>query len=393
MAVYLDYNATTPLAPQVIDAITGSMRDHWANPSSNYTVGKESKAAIEKARGQVAKLIGGASENIVFTSGGTESNNIVFNCILREGEVPHVITSTIEHDSVIKPLNHLKDNGSIELTCVKPVNGYISVSDVMNSVKSNTRLISIMLANNETGAIQPVKEIGEVIRLYNINNNKIGQERILIHTDAAQALGKISVDVQELKVDYLTIVGHKFYGPRIGGLYIKGLTSNETPYKHFFAGGGQERGYRPGTENTPMIVGLGTAAQLVSDRLIHHMSHLRSICEYLRKRLKEKFDDGVHFNSSDSDCLPNTCNFSLTASHLLQGPVILRHLKSSQISLGAACHSHDTFKASFVLLESGVSEDIALNALRVSVGRETTRADIDIFINDLSQAVNDIIIK
>lgn len=264
----------------------------------------------------------------------------------------------------------------------------------MNSVKSNTRLISVMLANNETGAIQPLKEIGEVISSFNINNNKIGQERILIHTDAAQAIGKIiSVDVQELKVDYLTIVGHKFYGPRIGGLYIKGLTSNETPYKHLFAGGGQERGYRPGTENTPMIVGLGMAAQLVSDRLVHYMTHLRSVCEYLRKRLKEEFDDEVHFNSSDSNCLPNTCNFSLTSSHLLQGPAILKHLKLSQISLGAACHSHDTFKASFVLLESGVSENIALNALRVSVGRETTRADIDIFINDLSQAVNEILIK
>lgn len=249
MTVYLDYNATTPLDSEVLDSIVTSLKDLWGNPSSSYTSGRAAKQAISLARGQVSEMICGNPTDIVFTSGGTESNNLVFHSIIKSCSfLPHVITTCIEHDSVLSTLNELEHDNKIELTKLSPdVNsGTVSVVSLLGAVRPNTLLVSVMLANNETGIIQPLQEIHKSIHDINIYRLKNKMSKIYLHSDAAQAIGKIPVDIRELGVDYLTIVGHKFYGPRVGALYVRDLEEQATPLYPMFYGGGQERGYRPG---------------------------------------------------------------------------------------------------------------------------------------------------
>ncbi|KAM4629741.1 selenocysteine lyase isoform 2-T4 [Polymixia lowei] len=304
--IYMDYNATTPLEPEVIQAISEALQAAWGNPSSNYVAGANAKTIINQSRENVARMIGGKPEDIIFTSGGTESNNLVFHTAMehfrrscraaeqqskgqknyQNGSVglPHIIISNVEHDSIKLPAEHLLKDGKADVTFVpvSKVTARVEVDDIIAAVRPTTCLISIMLANNETGVLMPVREICQRIKWLNRQRQ---HPRILLHTDAAQALGKIRVDVCDLEVDYLTIVGHKFYAPRIGALFVNG-PGTKTPLYPMLFGGGQERNFRPGTENTPMIAGLGKAAELVTANLSDYEGHMRSTRLYLEERLQ-----------------------------------------------------------------------------------------------------------
>ncbi|KAM4694975.1 selenocysteine lyase isoform 2-T2 [Discoglossus pictus] len=394
--VYLDYNATTPLAAEVVESVQEALREAWGNPSSSYTAGCKAKQLIDRARAQIARMVGGKAEDIIFTSGGTEANNMVlFSAVEhfnRAGTgnraLPHIITSNVEHDSVALPLLHLEKMHRAEVTFVpvSTVTGRLEVEEVIAALRPNTCLVSVMLANNETGVIMPVPDLSQ--RLASISQERASQglPRILLHTDAAQALGKVEVDVQELGVNYLTIVGHKFYGPRIGALYVQGL-GHQSPLLPLLYGGGQEHNFRPGTENTPMISGLGKAAELVSSNCAAYEKHMKSVRDYLEERLQALFGDNIRFNSRfpGSERLPNTCNVSIMRPTAL-GRKWLAHCKYLQASVGAACHSNSGDRPSPVLLNSGVPQDAAQSAVRLSVGRDTTREDVDLIIKDLEQA-------
>uniref|UniRef100_A0A8C4LFD7 Selenocysteine lyase n=1 Tax=Equus asinus asinus TaxID=83772 RepID=A0A8C4LFD7_EQUAS len=337
--VYMDCNATTPLEPEVIQAVTEAMREAWGNPSSAYPAGRKAKDIINAARENLAKMIGGKPQDIIFTSGGTESNNLVIHSVVKhfheihtskggaaeshspaEGAMPHFITCTVEHDSIRLPLEHLAKEhvAAVTFVPVSKVNGQAEVDDILAAVRPTTCLVTIMLANNETGVIMPVPEISQRVRALNQRRATAGLPLILLHTDAAQALGKRRVDVEDLGVDFLTIVGHKFYGPRIGALYVRGL-SELTPLYPMLFGGGQERNFRPGTENTPMIAGLGKAAELVAENCEAYEAHMRDVRDYLEERLLAEFGKKrIHLNSQfpGSERLPNTCNFSIRGPQL-----------------------------------------------------------------------------
>lgn len=402
--IYMDYNATTPLDPEVIKAISEALHDAWGNPSSTYTAGVKAKAIINESRENVARMVGGKAEDIIFTSGGTEANNLVVHTAVEHFKrsckaaeqnkshsngctcLPHIISSNVEHDSVKLVLESLQRDGKAEATFVpvSKVTGRVEVEDIIAAVRPSTCLISIMLANNETGVIMPVQEICQRIKSLNKEHQR---QRILLHTDAAQALGKVRVNAPELGVDYLTIVGHKFYAPRIGALYVNS-PGIKTPVYPMLFGGGQERNLRPGTENTPMIAGLGKAAGLVTSNLSEYEGHMRSVKHYLEEQLQFVFKDKLHFNSHfpGADILPNTCNVSILGP-TLQGWRVLSSCRRLLASVGAACHSDSGNRPSHILLNCGVPSDVAANALRLSVGRGTTRADVDAVVEDLRSTV------
>ncbi|XP_015443348.1 selenocysteine lyase isoform X2 [Pteropus alecto] len=322
--------------------------------------GRKAKDIISAARANLAKMIGGEPQDIVFTSGGTESNNLVIHSVLRhfykthtssgdaaehhspgERAVPHVVTCSVEHDSIRLPLEHLEEEqmAAVTFVPVSKVNGRAEVDDILAAVRPTTCLMTIMLANNETGVVMPIPELGQRVRALNQQRAAAGLPPILLHTDAAQALGKRHVDVADLAVDFLTIVGHKFYGPRIGALYVRGLGAL-TPLHPMLFGGGQERNFRPGTENTPMIAGLGKAAELVTENCEAYEAHMRDVRDYLEERLLAEFGKKVHLNSQfpGTERLPNTCNFSIRGPQL-QGRLVLAQCRTLLASVGAACHS------------------------------------------------------
>ncbi|XP_062957192.1 selenocysteine lyase isoform X2 [Cynocephalus volans] len=385
----------------------GSKAEGHSFPSP-VASGRKAKDIINTARENLAKMIGGKSQDIIFTSGGTEANNLVIHSMVKyfhenqtskgdtaehhspvQGAKPHFITCTVEHDSIRLPLEHLAEEQVAVVTFVpvSKVNGQAEVDDILAAIRPTTCLVTIMLANNETGVIMAVPEISRRIKALNQKRVASGLPRILVHTDAAQALGKRRVDVQDLGVDFLTIVGHKFYGPRIGALYIRGL-GELTPLYPMLFGGGQEWNYRPGTENTPMIAGLGKAAELVTQNCEAYEAHMKDIRDYLEERLKTEFDKRIHLNSQfpGTERLPNTCNFSIRGPQL-QGRLVLAQCRTLLASVGAACHSDHGDQPSPVLLSCGIPFDVARNALRLSVGRSTTRADVDLVVRDLKQAV------
>nr|XP_033813417.1 selenocysteine lyase isoform X3 [Geotrypetes seraphini] len=353
--VYMDYNATTPLMPDVIQAVTEAMHEAWGNPSSSYVAGQKAKQLIDAARLNVAMMVGGRPEDIIFTSGGTEANNLVFHSAVshfqeaqKQGQewlgensngvdtLPHLISSGVEHDSVRLPLEHLMKQRVAETTFipVSKVSGRAEVDDVMPAVRPNTCLVSIMMANNETGILM-------------------------------------------------------FYGPRIGALYVKGPGLSTPMYPMLF-GGGQERNFRPGTENTPMISGLGKAAELVSQHWEQYEAHMRKVRDYLEEQLEAAFGkENIHFNShfSGSERLPNTCNVSILGPEL-EGRAVLSHCRHLLASVGAACHSDLGDSPSPILLSSGIPYTVAKNALRLSVGWHTTQQDVDLIVEDLKQAVS-----
>ena len=362
--IYLDYNATTPIEPRVLQVMLPFLKTNFGNPSSSHIYGKATKEAVNKAREQTANLIGAQTSEILFTSGGTESNNhaIIGTAFANMEKGKHIITSVVEHPAVLETVRYLKERFGFNVTYL-PVDNYGMVNplDVQNAITPKTILISIMHANNEVGTINPIEEIGQIAK----------EHKIIFHTDAAQSCGKIPVNVNSLNVDLLSIAGHKLYAPKgIGALYIR----NGTKLDKFIHGAGQEQARRAGTENVPYIVGLGSACEIALENLDNYTKNITA----LRDRLYRNIIDGtgeerVKLNGHPEKRLPNTLNLSISG---VIGEKLLARIPQIAASTGSACHAGTT-KPSAVLLAMGLSNELALGTLRLSLGRWSTSKEID----------------
>jgi cysteine desulfurase len=360
--IYLDYNASTPIAPEVADAMRPFLSEHYGNPSSQHWAGAPAKQAIEKARGQVAALLGCAPQEIVFTSGGTEANNHAitgaFFALRERGN--HIITTQVEHPAILQPCRFLERLGA-EVTCL-PVDGagMVNPEDVRKAITPRTILVSVMHANNEVGTIQPFAEISRITR----------ERGVILHTDAAQSVGKIPAKVAEIGVDMLSVAGHKLYAPKgIGALYIRQGVQLE-PFMH---GAGHEAGRRAGTENVLLDVALGAACELAAADLESRSARLMELRDYFYSGLRELFGDALHLNGHPMERLPNTLNVSFAGR---TGSEVLAALDGVAASTGSACHS-GRHELSPVLKAMGVPESIGLGAVRFSLGHGTTTAELD----------------
>jgi cysteine desulfurase len=369
--IYLDYNATTPVAPEVADEMLPYLREHFGNPSSSHAYGRVAAQAVATARAQVAALIGARAEEIVFTGCATEANNLALLGVARAiaRSKRHLVVSAIEHPAVMAPAKHRQEEGW-DLTVV-PVDrfGRLSPDDIARALRPDTALVSVMHANNEIGTVQPIEEIARITR----------RRGVLLHTDAAQSAGKIAVDVNALGVDLLSLAGHKFYATKgVGALYVR----QNTPVLPIAFGADHERGLRPGTENVPAIVGFGVAARLARERLPDVTKHLRRMRDQLHAHLFEAIP-GLILNGHPEERLPNTLNVSFPRT---DGRSLLE--RASHIvaaSVGSACHSeHDT--VSGVLAAIGVDAARATGAVRLSVGTMTTADEVTRAANGLIEA-------
>jgi cysteine desulfurase len=368
--VYLDNNATTPVLPEVFEAMRPFFSEHFGNASSIHHHGQETRAAVEDARESVAALLGCTASEIVFTSGGTESDNLAVAGWVAAGD--HVITSSIEHHAVLHACKHLETIGC-EVT-VLPVDdrGLIDPDDVRRALRPSTKLISVMMANNETGALQPVEEIGKIA----------AEARVLFHTDAVQAAAKVPIDVLRIGCDALSISGHKIHAPQgVGALYVK----KGTRIQPLFHGGRHERSRRAGTENVPGIVGLGRAAQLAKESL--DLGHDKEMCA-MRDRLEQgilaRVDDSA-INGEAAPRVPNTSNIRF--DHIEgESLVIALDLKGLAVSTGAACSS-GAIEPSHVLIAMGLRPDQARSSIRFSLGKKTTDAEIDLALSLVPETV------
>ena len=362
--IYLDFNATTPIDHIVSEAMVPYLEEHFGNPSTNYVYGQRTKQAIDLARKQVASLIGAKASEIVFTSGGSESDNhaIIGTALANMQKGKHIITSSIEHPAVINTCRYLETRLGFKVTYL-PVDRYglVSAAQVRRAITPETILITVMHANNETGTIEPIEDIGEVARHHGVS----------FHTDAAQSCGKIPVDVKQLGVDLLTMAGHKLYAPKgIGALYVRTGVSLD-PLVH---GASQESGQRAGTENVPYMVGLGLACELAREDLEEYGPRLRALRDRLHSRISEGLgSDAVRLNGHPQRRLPNTLNISIQG---IVGEELLAEIPEIAASTGAACHAGST-EPSSVLLAMGISRDWALGALRLTLGRWSTKDDVD----------------
>ncbi|MGI6065432.1 MAG: cysteine desulfurase NifS [Bacillota bacterium] len=371
--IYLDHSATTPVLPEVLHTMLPFLREHYGNASSIYRIGRESRKAVEEARRQVANLIGSETDEIYFTSGGTEADNMaVFGAVAASGEKgKHIITSRMEHHAILHPCEELEKRG-YEVTYLSPDDkGLIRVEDLKNAVRDDTILITIMHVNNEVGTIQPIREIGQIAR----------EKGIIFHTDAVQSVGKIPVDVKELGVDLLSLSAHKIYGPKgVGALFIRRNTS----IAPVLFGGGQERKRRPGTENVPGIVGFGKAAEIAQRDLAVDRERIT----YLRDKLIDGILSSISHTQLNGDRqkrIPHNANFSF---RFVEGESLLLMLDMQNIaaSSGSACTSGST-DPSHVLLAMGIPFDVAFGSLRFTLGKENTEEDIDYVLKVLPPIV------
>src|SRR3989339_12296 len=370
--VYLDYNATTPIHPLAAKKMEKYIQTYFGNPSSSHWYGRKAYEGVERARKQVAKMLGCTPNEIVFTSGGTESNNYAIRGVAEtyRSKGNHIITSIIEHPAVIKPCQYLEKQG-FEVTYL-PVDRYgmVNPNDVRKAIRpGKTILVTIMHANNETGTIQSIEEISHIAKSKNI----------LLHTDAAQSIGKIPAKVNDLGVDFLSIAGHKLYAPKgVGVLYIrKGIQ-----IQPFILGAGHENGRRAGTENVIEIVGLGKACEILNDNQI---SNSRKV-----KALRDKFYNGliasgigVILNGHPDKRLPNTLNVSFAG---IESSKLIEKIPGIAVSAGSACHANSKVPSS-VLTAMGITDKEAFSAIRFSFGMFTTKADVDYTLKMISKAL------
>ncbi len=368
--VYLDYNASTPIAPEVAEAMIPFLTDYYGNPSTNHWAGKPAKDAYEKARRQVADLLNCGEDEVVITSGGSEANNHalkgIFFALKEKGN--HIITTQIEHPAILNPCKFLEKLGAKVTHVGVDRYGQVSPADIEKAITDKTILISVMHANNEVGTIQPIAEIGRIAKKYNI----------LVHTDAAQSVGKIPTRVDELGVDLLSVAGHKLYAPKgIGALYIRRGTSIE-PFVH---GAGHERGRRAGTENIILAAGLGKACELAAASLPN--LKIRELRDYFWGELSKYFRNSIVINGHPEERLPNTLNVSFVGK---LGQDILTKIPSLAASTGSACHA-GTVELSPVLKAMKVDEEVGKGAIRFSLGRYTTKEEIDIALQWLKERV------
>jgi cysteine desulfurase len=358
--VYLDNNATTPILPEVFEAMRPYFAEHFGNASSIHHHGQETRAAVEHARESVAAMLGCRAAEIVFTSGGTEGDNLAILGMVREGD--HVISSTIEHHAVLNSCKHLETAGC-EVTYV-PVDGrgLVDPNDVRRSLRSNTKLISIMMANNETGVLQPVEEIGRVA----------AEAEVYFHTDGVQAAGKVPIDVQRITCDLLSISGHKMHAPQgVGALYVR----KGTILRPMLYGGSHERSRRAGTENVPGIVALGKAAEIAKEALDRgDLTQMAAMRDRLQERVLSQVET-IGVNGEGAPRVPNTTNIHFDC---IEGEalVIALDLKGLAVSTGAACSS-GAIEPSHVLTAMGLPPEQARASLRFSLGKQNTEEDVE----------------
>jgi len=372
--IYMDHSATSPVDPEVFETMKPYFIESFGNASTLYSLGREGRMAMESAREEVASIIGAENKEIIFTSGGTESDNIAIKGIAYKHKKKgnHIITSDIEHPAVDETCKYLEKNG-FEVTYL-PVyeDGIVKVSDLEDAITDKTILITIMHANNEIGTIQPIAEIGAIAR----------EKKIYFHTDAVQTVGKIPVDVNKLNVDLLSLSSHKLYGPKgVGALYVKKGVRLE-PIMH---GGGHERGIRPGTENVAGIVGLGKACSLAQENLEKDAQKLTNLRDKLINGVLESIDDS-YLNGHRTKRLPNNANFRFTG---IEGESLILHLDSKGIasSTGSACSS-TKLEPSHVLMAIGLEEVEAHGSLRISLGHENTEEEIYYTITAIKEVVS-----
>jgi len=372
--IYLDYAATTPCDPEVLKAMEPYFFEKFGNPSSIHSFGQEAKAAIEESREKLASFLGAKPEEIIFTSGGTESNNFAVQgaAYAQEKKGNHIITTAIEHHAITEPCKLLEKKGFKVTFVGVDKEGLVSAQDIKKAITDKTILISVMHANNEIGTIQPIAEIGKIAK----------EKGIYFHTDAVQAVGHIPTNVNDLNADLLSLSAHKFYGPKgVGALYVR----KGTRIERFLHGGDQEKGRRASTHNTPGIVGLGKAIELCRDKMQEEAQFQMFLRDRLIKEIKERIPE-VYLNGHPQQRLPNNVNFSIK---YIEGESILLNLDMLGIaaSTGSACTS-TSLEPSHVLLAIGLAHEIAHGSLRLTLGRWTTEEDINYLLEHLPSVVD-----
>ncbi len=368
----MDHSATTPVDSLVLDAMLPYFTEMFGNPSSLHSFGMEAAEALSTAREQVAQVIGALPEEIIFTSGGTESDNLAIRGVIpHDAGKKHIITSVIEHPAVLNTCEYIESLGH-EVTYV-PVDsdGVVDLEMIKGSIRENSVLITVMHANNEVGTIQPIKEIAQIASKHNI----------LFHTDAVQTVGKIPVNVDELGVDMLSISSHKIHGPKgAGALYVRKGTRIEP----IVFGGNHEKGMRSGTENIPGIVGLGKAMTLANEFMDEDSQHMKNMRDYLVSRIFDSIAD-VRLNGHPTQRLPNNVNLSFK---YIEGEsmLMLLDMKGIAVSTGSACSSK-SLKTSHVLSSLNIEDDYIHSSLRISLGKENTMEDVDYLVESLKETV------
>ncbi|MBX7169110.1 MAG: cysteine desulfurase [Pirellulales bacterium] len=360
--IYLDYNATTPVAPEVQEAMLPFLERHYGNPSSNHTLGRAAREAIEDARSRVAQLLGAERAEIVFTGGGTESNNLALKGVCLRGAAPsgrHLVISALEHPAVVEPARWLERLGVSVTVVPASRDGVISPEGVERALRPETVLVSVMHANNEIGTVQPIRALAERCR----------QRGVLVHTDAAQSVGKLAVRVEELGVDLLTVAGHKFYGPKgVGALYVRRGVELE-PLLH---GAGHEFGLRAGTENTAAIVGLGQAAALAMVHGEEQAKRIEPLRERLALQLREGTGGAIVVHGEATERLPNTLSVRFP---YVSGATLLARANELCASTTAACHGQQSMSPTLAAI--GLKPGEAQGTLRLSLGWSTTSDEVE----------------
>jgi cysteine desulfurase len=373
--IYLDYQATTPLDPRVLESMMPYFTYKFGNPHSrSHSYGWEAEEAVEKARGQLAKLIGADEKEVIFTSGATESNNLAIRGVAEfyKDRKNHVITTVTEHKCVLDTCRHLEQSGFDVTYLPVQKNGLIDLDVLRNAITDKTVVVSIMAVNNEIGVIQPLEEIGKICR----------EKKVFFHTDAAQAAGKIPLDVEAMNIDLMSISGHKIYGPKgIGALYVR--RKPRVRLVPLIVGGGQERGFRSGTLPTPLCVGLGEAAEICMKEMAAEAKRLKKLQERMLKGLQAKLPE-IYLNGDLEHRIPGNLNISFA---YVEGESLMMGIKSLSVSSGSACTSA-SLEPSYVLRALGVDEELAHTSLRIGLGRFTTEQEVDTAVDELARHVS-----
>lgn len=371
--IYLDHNATTPVAPEVLEALLPYLTTDWGNPSSTYQFGSRLKTVLETAREQVADLLGASPREILFTSGGTEANNTALHAAVRAHPARrHIVTSAVEHSAVLEPCRALEQDGYRVTRLPVDRDGLLSLTDLENALTEDTAVVSLMWANNETGVLFPVQEIAELCRA----------RGVLFHCDAVQAVGKVPVDVRRVPVDYLTLSGHKLHAPKgVGALYVR----RQAPFTPLIRGGHQEQERRGGTEPVPLIVGLGRAAERARQRLPDYATKVRPLRDALETGLLGSIPD-TELNGHPTLRLPNTTNLTFRGVEA-EALLILLDLEGICASAGSACLAGSA-QPSHVIRAMKPDTATARQMLRFSLGPENTAQDIETTLDAVRRAVS-----
>ncbi|HYW36135.1 MAG TPA: cysteine desulfurase family protein [Balneolaceae bacterium] len=376
--IYFDHAATTPVDERVFEAMKPYFLEEYGNANSTHQMGNKARVAVEEARESIAEILGAEPAEIIFTSGGTESDNTAIKGVLQATGKKEIITSPLEHHAVLHSVEAAKRNGVKPIYLKPEKNGMISPQKVADAITEETAMVSLMHVNNEIGVINPIEEISGVCRAHDVP----------FHSDMVQSTGKLPIDVKKMGVDFISVSGHKIYGPKgIGVLYIR----HATPWMPWMHGGSQERRRRGGTLNVPGIVGMGKALELMEANRDEYLQHCRNLRKTLVDGLHERFPDIISMNGNDENCVPYIINISLTGKNNqgVDGEMLLLNLEMEDIcvSNGSACSS-GTVEASHVLSGIGLDDHIANSSIRISLGKDNTEEEIEFFLDKLEEVVN-----